>query len=153
MSFKVHNQERKIQMSLSWFRPDYQTWRWDTKGQGSKKPTTLPHHYKLWKDLISKHRNRQNLISTWSYFLLSVSLLASWGISEKWKMSLPTACLVVFLKWWKGNSGAKELLKHIVFILFFFFFCLFTYLREKHQFVVPLIYAFTGWFLYVLWLG
>ena len=25
--------------------------------------------------------------------------------------------------------------------------------REKHQFVVPLISAFTGWFLYVAWLG
>ena len=25
----------------------------------------------------------------------------------------------------------------------------FTYLKEKHSFIVPLIYAFTGWFLYV----
>ena len=25
--------------------------------------------------------------------------------------------------------------------------------RERHQFVVPLIYAFSGWFLYVPWLG
>ena len=25
--------------------------------------------------------------------------------------------------------------------------------REKHHFVVPLIYAFTGWFLYLPWLG
>ena len=56
---------------------------------------------------------------------------------------------------WFGIDCRGEVRRWWFNIWFFkkIFFNLLIWERQKHLFVVPLIYAFIGWFLYVLWPG
>ena len=61
--------------------------------------------------------------------------------------------------WWLWFAGQHSIHWATLARARFLFICLVVWEgvggreRERHQFVVPLIYSFIGWFLYVPWLG